>query len=204
MVNATYVLNTAVTKDYAIIMISDAESAVSRAQSEGRSVGLDESKTLLNQANQAYSAGNYAEAFSLASQAKAKADAATSPLQPVLPLALMIVAGAASLAAYALLRKRSLPAAPAYVKERHAVDMERIVAEGNLRQEDLEVMQFLAESGGENFESEIRNRFKLPRTTIWRTVKRLERDGYITVSTVAGQNLVKVRPEYLKRMQDSG
>ncbi|MDH7556655.1 MAG: winged helix-turn-helix transcriptional regulator, partial [Candidatus Methanosuratincola sp.] len=86
-----------------------------------------------------------------------------------------------------------------YVKEIHEVDLARIAKERQLREEEFRLIEVLAENGGEAFESLVRERFDLPKTTIWRMVKRLEKDGYISVEKVAGQNLLKVRPEYLKK-----
>jgi len=50
----------------------------------------------------------------------------------------------------------------------------RILAEKpHLRPEDQAVLLYLAEKDGAAFESELRNKFLLPKTTIWRLVKRL-------------------------------
>jgi len=43
---------------------------------------------------------------------------------------------------------------------------------------------------GKAFESEIRERFQLPRTTTWRLIKRLEKEGIIEVRKVGGRDLV--------------
>jgi uncharacterized membrane protein len=65
-----------------------------------------------------------------------------------------------------------------------------------LKVEDHQVLRFLAENQGAAFESEIRNKFQqLPKTTIWRLVKRLEREELIEIRKAAGQNLIKLRFE---------
>ena len=65
-----------------------------------------------------------------------------------------------------------------------------------LKVEDHQVLRFLAENQGAAFESEIRNKFQqLPKTTIWRLVKRLEREDLIEIRKAAGQNLIKLRFE---------
>jgi uncharacterized membrane protein len=52
----------------------------------------------------------------------------------------------------------------------------------------------LAQNQGAAFESEIRNHFQeLPKTTIWRLIKRLEREECIEIRKAAGQNLIKLR-----------
>lgn len=64
-----------------------------------------------------------------------------------------------------------------------------------LRQEDRDVLSFLAEKEGAAFESEIRGKFQLPKTTIWRLVKRLEREDLVEIRKAGGQNLIKLRFE---------
>ena len=62
-----------------------------------------------------------------------------------------------------------------------------------LRQEEKEVLMFIAENGGRAFESEIRRRFpKIPRTSLWRLVRRLEREGIVRVRKVGYGNLVEL------------
>lgn len=63
----------------------------------------------------------------------------------------------------------------------------------HLRPEDQAVLLYLAEKDGAAFESELRNKFLLPKTTIWRLVKRLEREGLIEITKAGGQNLIKLR-----------
>ena len=63
-----------------------------------------------------------------------------------------------------------------------------------LKREDQQVLRFLAQNQGAAFESEIRNHFQeLPKTTIWRLIKRLEREECIEIRKAAGQNLIKLR-----------
>lgn len=63
-----------------------------------------------------------------------------------------------------------------------------------LKLEDQQVLRFLAQNQGAAFESEIRNHFQdLPKTTIWRLIKRLEREDCIEILKAAGQNLIKLR-----------
>ena len=90
------------------------------------------------------------------------------------------------------LRRRRL-AAKLYVKEKRVIDVEKILAsKPDLRPDDKEVLRFLAEVGGEAFEAELRSRFNLPKTSMWRTVRRLQREGLVGVKKVGGQNLVYI------------
>jgi len=63
----------------------------------------------------------------------------------------------------------------------------------DLRAEDREVVQFIAERGGKVLEAEIRERFNLPRTTVWRLAKRLEKMEIVTVKKVGLQNQIELR-----------
>ncbi|MEM2140472.1 MAG: hypothetical protein QXJ74_00975 [Nitrososphaera sp.] len=72
----------------------------------------------------------------------------------------------------------------------------RIIEERpHLRQEDRDVLVFLAQSEGAAFESEVRSKFQLPKTTVWRLVKRLEREELVEIRKAGGQNLIKLRFE---------
>jgi uncharacterized membrane protein len=64
-----------------------------------------------------------------------------------------------------------------------------------LRNEDKNLLDFLGEKQGSAFESEIRNKFILPRTSLWRLIKRLEREELVEVRKIGGQNLIKLRFE---------
>ncbi|MDQ3853742.1 MAG: hypothetical protein M3299_13010 [Thermoproteota archaeon] len=65
----------------------------------------------------------------------------------------------------------------------------------HLRPEDQQVLKFLAEKEGAAFESEIRIKFQIPKTTIWRLVKRLEREELVEIRKAGGQNLIKLKFE---------
>lgn len=108
-----------------------------------------------------------------------------------LAVGVVLVAGVAT---WISLKKRRV--AKAYEKEKRTVDVEKILAsKPDLRPDDKEVLRFLAEAGGEAFEAELRSRFNLPKTSMWRMVKRLRREGLVDVKKVGGQNLVYIRDE---------
>ena len=62
-----------------------------------------------------------------------------------------------------------------------------------LRDDDKELVKFLFDNGGQAFESELRKKFLQPRTTMWRAVKRLERQGIVEIEKRDLQNLVKLK-----------
>jgi len=195
-------LNANATAYQASAMQAEASAAISEAEAEGRTSGLDAARSLLSEAELAYASGDYASALSRASQAKAAAEAALDMAGSILPYAAIgAVAAAGAGGVFALTRRKRGGGAKAvkpYARERREVDVEKIASEDRLRDEDIDVVMALADSGGEALESEIRSRLNLPKTTLWRAAKRLEREGYIKIETVAGQNRLSVREEYCK------
>ena len=63
----------------------------------------------------------------------------------------------------------------------------------DLRQEDKDIVAYISENGGQAYESDLRKKFLLPRTTTWRAVKRLEREGIIEIEKIDQQNLIRLR-----------
>ncbi len=74
--------------------------------------------------------------------------------------------------------------------EDESVDAE---SEQDMREDDKKLVEFLAQSGGQAFEKDLRKKFLLPRTTMWRAVKRLERQDIIVIEKKDFQNLVKLK-----------
>ena len=72
-------------------------------------------------------------------------------------------------------------------------DLESTLSDEDVREDDKEIIKFIHENGGEALESELRKKFLQPRTTMWRAVKRLERQGKIEISKKDQQNLVKLK-----------
>jgi uncharacterized membrane protein len=62
-----------------------------------------------------------------------------------------------------------------------------------MREDDKRLVAFLEQNGGQAFERDLRKKFLLPRTTMWRAVKRLERQGIIVIEKKEFQNLVKLK-----------
>ena len=180
--------------------ISQAESAVSNAVSAGRTEGLETAQNLLEQAQTEYTNGNYSTADSLAEQAETAADNAMKPEQPdggipVIWLLGGLVLVAAAVGGYFLSGKKSEE--PSKMVEKASFDLERLFKDyTHLRMDDKEVIRYLADNGGESFAAEIRDRFEIPRTSLWRMIRRLEGEEVITVDNIGGQSLVKINSEY--------
>ena len=80
------------------------------------------------------------------------------------------------------------------IQKNNVTDIEMIFKlKPDLREDDKELVKFIFDNEGEVFESDLRKKFLQPRTTMWRAVKRLEREGVIEIEKKDLQNLVKLR-----------
>lgn len=110
----------------------------------------------------------------------------TSPTGPLPPFFLSpqfvfgVAAAAAGLFAYALIRSGRL-----------RIGRRAMLAE-ELRPEEREVMQFISERGGKVLEAELRSKFLLPKTSMWRMVRRLERRGLVRIKKIGLQNEIEL------------
>ncbi|MBS7610468.1 hypothetical protein KEJ19_07965 [Candidatus Bathyarchaeota archaeon] len=63
-----------------------------------------------------------------------------------------------------------------------------------LRSEEAEVLKFIRGRGGRVFEAELRGRFpEIPRTSMWRLIRRLEKRGIVSVKKVGMQNVIELK-----------
>ncbi len=180
--------------DSAVSEIEQAEDAITTAEDMGKTVGLDEAKDLLQQAEAAYETGDYAQAEELAKNARSSAAGATKKGGlPVIWIGAAAIGVALAAGAFFLTRRSGGKVVEAQVK----FDLDRLFEEHpHMRIDDKEVLRFIAESGGEVFAAELRERFKVPRTSLWRMIRRLEREEVVDVSSVGGQSLVKIGQNY--------
>jgi uncharacterized membrane protein len=81
------------------------------------------------------------------------------------------------------------------VRRRRGPNVEKILkAHPELKKEDREVIKFLAEKDGKAFEAEIRERFPdMPRTSLWRLVRRLERLEIVEIKKIGLENQVALK-----------
>lgn len=56
---------------------------------------------------------------------------------------------------------------------------------------------------GVAYETEIIDKFNLPKTTVWRLVRRLERDGIVELRKTGGQNLIRIKEEFVSKENGS-
>ncbi|TET19608.1 hypothetical protein E3J74_05840 [Candidatus Bathyarchaeota archaeon] len=106
-----------------------------------------------------------------------------APLIPIFAIYLIVTVAVVIIGSLLVLRWIKAPSAEKIIKEHIS-----------LRQEDKEVIRFLEDSGGKAFESEIRDRYPdMPRTSLWRLVKRLERMEIVSVKRIGLQNQIKLK-----------
>ena len=81
------------------------------------------------------------------------------------------------------------------VRLRRGPNVEKTLkANPQLTKEDKDVIRFLAEKEGKAFEAEIRERFPdMPRTSLWRLVRRLERLELVEVKKIGLENRVELK-----------
>ena len=107
------------------------------------------------------------------------------------------VAAAGTIGAVLLKRSQKKPeriATTTMIETGKPIEPETIfILRPDLREDDKELINFIFNNGGQAFESELRKKFLQPRTTMWRAVKRLERQGIIEIVKKDLQNLVKLR-----------
>ncbi|CAI9830805.1 Sugar-specific transcriptional regulator TrmB family [Nitrosopumilaceae archaeon] len=124
--------------------------------------------------------------------------APAAPPEQAAPGTGYLAAGAAAaVAAAAALWIRARRAAPRAEVEVPAAGQAAAQAaapeDRGIREDDARILGYIRENGGQALESELRKKFLLPRTTMWRAVRRLERQGVIEVSKQDKQNLVRIR-----------
>ena len=184
--------------------LSQAESAITSATNAGRTKGLDTAQNLLEEAETSYELGNYSEAQDLADQAINSASNATKPEDPGdggIPYTWILGGLAiAALAAGGYIFTRKKPDSTVNIEIKREYNLEKMMSDyPHLRVDDKEVLRFLASNGGESFAAEIRDRFEIPRTSLWRMIRRLEGEEVIEVDTVGGQSLVRLSSKYVSK-----
>jgi len=201
----SYVFGVLGTSQTATLAIQKAHDFIATVNSEGISTPL--ASTKLDAANAAFNQGKYSDAEALANDAK---NLAVQEQQEALStpkissnndntFSILIAAGAAAAGttAFIIIRKSRTKSVPvAHIPQRNYIspDKESIFRlKPELRQDDKEMVTFISEKGGQVFESELRKKFLLPRTTMWRAVKRLEREGIVEIEKVDQQNLIRLR-----------
>jgi len=106
---------------------------------------------------------------------------------PEIPLEYLIVTAAAMSATIILL--------VLFLLRKRKINSKKIVSRNpTLMKEDIAVIEFLAEKDGKAFEAEIRQRFPdMPRTSLWRLIRRLEGLEIVEVKKIGLENQVELK-----------
>lgn len=178
--------------------VERAREAVQAAEEAGNTIGLDNAKELLEDAEEMYAVGDYVNAANIAESATVAAQLATQPESQdntVVYIGALVAIGAIVIV---LLRSRRTESPPA----EDEIELERLFEEHpELRLDDKEALRYMAEHGGEAFAHEVRDRLDIPRTSAWRMVQRLQRFEVITERKVGGQSLLSIVDEYRRKKQ---
>jgi uncharacterized membrane protein len=192
-------------------LITSVDEIISRLDIQG--IATFEVKTKLDAAKKAFEERKYDQAEKLANEAKTLAQAAESssksnsttnnPLSyfsnNIVGIATSIAAIGGAITTITLIAKRTKSVLKKTNNlERHAEtedeqDTDDVVFSQEMRDDDKQLVEFIAQNGGQAYERDLRKKFLMPRTTMWRAVKRLERQGIIEIEKKDFQNLVKLR-----------
>jgi len=200
----SYVFGVLGTSQTATLAIEKAQDFINNINSEGIKTPMASAK--LADANSAFSQGKYSNAEVLANDAKNIASqeqqTALSNPKPTPDNTLFLIGGGitGAIVVAIVLFKRTKSSKP--IKTIELSKNENLVIPNKetifrlkpeLRQDDKDIVTFISENGGQAYESELRKKFLLPRTTTWRAVKRLEREGIVEIEKIDQQNLIKLR-----------
>ena len=200
-----YIIGVLGTSQTATLAIQKAQDFINTITSTGVKTSMALAK--LEEAKSNFNQGKYSDAESLAGAAKNLAlqeQQTTNSIKNIpsdnLQISVLIVGGivAAVVIGFIIIkRKRSSTVITPSVTTNNnyiAPDKETIYKlKPELRQDDKNIVAFISEKGGQVFESELRKKFLMPRTTMWRAVKRLEREDIVEIEKVDQQNLIKLR-----------
>lgn len=200
----SYVIGVLGTSQTATLAIQNAQDFINTVNSAG--VKTPMALTNLEEAKLDFSQGKYSDAESLANLAKNTAlqeqqSVNSMPAGPSDNTSIYLLIGgviAAAIAGIIIMKKiksNSIIAVSEITTNNYiSSDKETIYKlKPELRQDDKDIVAFISEKGGQVFESELRKKFLMPRTTMWRAVKRLEREDIVEIEKVDQQNLIKLR-----------
>lgn len=192
--------DTVVEADSAKEAIIRAETAINDARAEDRTFNLGAAEAAYASAVDLIDEGEYVEASNVANQAYQLALQAEEPSggNTMLYVGLLVLLLAAGGGGYMYMKKSKMGGDSTFpnIKQETEIDLDKIFNEHDLKLEDREVLRFIADSQGEVFASEIRDRFEMPRSTTWRLIQRLKEREIIEEVMIGNQSLLRVSPQY--------
>lgn len=197
----------------ALKTIDDAKAIIEQANNNGIKTQLAQEK--LDLALSAYDDKKYSDAEKLALEAyeltRNEIETSTNPppsndsfdwyKENIVGIATSIAAIGGAITTLTIIVKRTKSAVKKTIKpllnknnrsEPEEIDVDEVETQ-QMRDDDKQLVSFLVQNGGQAFERDLRKKFLLPRTTMWRAVKRLERQGIIEIEKKEFQNLVRLK-----------
>ncbi|CUR50813.1 conserved protein of unknown function [Nitrosotalea devaniterrae] len=199
----SYVIGVLGTSQTATLAIQKAQDFINTVNSAG--VKTPMALTKLEEARSDFNQGKYSDAESLANLAKNTAlqeqqsansipDSSSNNTSIYLLIGGIIAATVAGIIIVKKIKSTNVITTNEIPVNNVSSDKETIYKlKPELRQDDKEIVAFISEKGGQVFESELRKKFLMPRTTMWRAVKRLEREDIVEIEKIDQQNLIKLR-----------
>jgi uncharacterized membrane protein len=180
----SYIVGTVTTNEKARETLDTVAAIIANIKAGEVNTAVAEALLLI--AETAFSVGNYTGAEQLANDALELAYDLQDQAQSFPTPLLLLVSGSAISAALGLFLVRRVRGGK--------IDVEAVLREYPwLRSDQREVIRFLAEKRDGIFESDLRNAFDLPKSTMWRLIKRLEDEEIVTVSQLRGQNYIELK-----------
>jgi uncharacterized membrane protein len=199
----TWIEETRIASQEATAALEAAAASISVAEDDRRTSSLDQARETLQEAHNQYDEGRFLEAKRLGEQASIVAQlSTTAPWYtgvPIVPL-LGSIATAPLVAAYLLRKRKGVPIAVPVEPELSApsVDLGLILEDyPYLRMDDKKALTLVAENGGGIFAAELRSRLGLPKSSCWRMIRRLEKEGIFETKKVGRETFVQISSRYL-------
>ena len=182
----SYVVGTITPKERARETLDTVAAIINNIKASG--VNTAAAETLLLKAETAFSTGNYMLTETLANEALEKAYELQEETQSFPTHLLILVLGSVIIIAISLFLVRRVRGGKVDVEE---------VLKGYpwLRSDQQEIIRFLAEKKDGIFESDLRQAFDIPKSSMWRLIKRLEDEEIVTVTQLRGQNYIKLKKQ---------
>ncbi len=194
-----YVFGSLGTSQTATLAIQKAQDFINTVNAAGEKTPMALAK--LDEAKQNFNQGKYSDAESLANLAKNIAVQEQQTPQstgynmiPIVIISSVIIAAVIGIIVVKKTRSHKTVMTDEIQKQDYSIDKDTIYKlKPDLRQDDKDIVAYISEKGGQVYESELRKKFLMPRTTMWRAVKRLEREDIVEIEKVDQQNLIKLR-----------
>ncbi|MEE9509440.1 MAG: hypothetical protein V3V81_02995 [Candidatus Bathyarchaeia archaeon] len=182
----SYVVGTITPKERARETLDTVAAIINNIKASG--VNTAAAEALLLKAETAFLTGNYMGAETLANEALEKAYELQEETQSFPTHLLILVLGSVIIIAISLFLVRRVRGGKVDVEE---------VLKGYpwLRSDQQEIIRFLAEKKDGIFESDLRQAFDIPKSSMWRLIKRLEDEEIVTVTQLRGQNYIKLKKQ---------